>query len=227
MSINIFSLHGYRILKKNKSVNKMKPRPLYICLLLTQLLCECLSAQSPLDKGNYIISGSVSYKSIKKAISAWEAMEDEESGSGLLDKGDLIKSAQLELSPGIYYFIINNFAIGGSFIYRDYKSDLHMHYTIKGYSPGLRYYYMLGDIIPFGSVNYLVESLIGYDSDFDDESETNGIMISIGFDHFLTKNVALQVFVNYQTLNWRSKWSDDTRVKKSLAVGVGIEMFVF
>ena len=232
MSINIFSLHGYRILKKNKSVNKMKPRPLYICLLLTQLLFECLTAQSPLDKGNYIISGSVSYKSMKKAISAEEAMEDEESGSGLLEKGDLIKKTQLVFVPGVYYFIINNLAIGGSFIYRNYKSDLCMHYTIIGYSPGLKSYFMLGDFIPFGSVNYLVESRIDYNKDWFDnpderKSESNGMMVTIGFDHFLSKNVALQAFVNFQTLNWRYKRSNDTRVKNAISFGVGIEMFVF
>ncbi len=210
----------------------MKHRSSYICLLLTQLLYEGLMAQTPLDKGNYIISGSVSYKSMKKEATWIMVSDDGEGGSGLLEKGDLIKKTQLVLTPGVYYFILNNLAIGGSFIYRDYKSDLHMDYATKGYSPGLRYYFMLGDIIPFVSINYLAESLIDYNTDWIDntderKSESSGTMICLGFDRFLSKNIALQAFVNYQTLNWRYKWSNDTRVKKSISVGIGIEMFVF
>ena len=93
--------------------------------LLFLISTGLVSAQSPTGKGVYSISGGVSY-------------------SHTSFEYELDSFSVFSLSPGLYYFVMHNFAIGATVTY--YKYSNYNDYTTIGIGPGAKYYFDVGNI---------------------------------------------------------------------------------
>lgn len=193
----------------------MKRKNVIQILILLTFLSNLLFAQSPLNKGIFNLSGGLSYSSTS------------------VDEDDYDSKADiLSITPGIYYFVVNNFAIGGTFLYQKISSEYNNEYdsdwgySTIGFGPGARYYLNLGEIKPFVSISYSFTSSKDDDSEDDDTHKTTDIAIGGGFDYFISKNISIEPYARYHILG--SKYGDEEGPdRKMLEIGIGIGVFVF
>jgi len=191
----------------------MKKATLTLAALI--FLVGTVYADSPVDKGVYSLSGSISYSRIN--------------GSG---------ESMTSITPAFMYFVYPNLALGASILYWDFKTD-NSESKSYGIGPVVRYYFGKETIYPFVSAEYTYTKDKN-ESNFSGFSSTsNGhgsrISLGLGIDYFLSKNVALEPIVRY-TFSHRetdisastfSSATSNSNREEGLFIGIGINVFIF
>jgi hypothetical protein len=182
----------------------MKSVHLFTAVILV-FVCSLSFGQSALNKGNYLLGGSVSF--------SWQ----KDNNDSFNDKYQAI-----QLSPQYSYFIIDNFSIGGlvSFDYYDYEwtspeTFKSIDRTVE-IGPVIRYYFRAVNLIPFLSASATYEQYLA--------SDNHGytLDLSTGFDFFIAKSLALEPFIDYTTSNFYKPNSDSN----TFSFGVRLNYFV-
>ncbi len=162
-------------------------------------------SQSPLDKGNYQLAGSVSFS---KSEDKNESFHD--------------KSLYIQASPQLSYFVIDNLLVGGllSFRYSEYEwtspeSYLSV-YRALSVGPLVKYYFRTESVIPFvgASASYL--KYLGKDE------YAYSLSFSAGVNYFIAKSLALEPFVQYDMTNYYKPESD----QKEFSFGLRLNYFI-
>ena len=191
-----------------------KYRSLYIIIhifyLLLFIFSNNVNAESPIDKGVYSLSGSISFSQLK--IDG----EEEEINT-------------FTLYPELVYFVFPNFAIGSSILYsRSTWGDLTS--TAYGIGPIARYYLGKEKIYPFILLEYLFIKSEMEGGSVPVKYDRNDITLGFGIDYFLSKNVALEpIFryvlrkIDYDTTSTSYTDSDE----QEILIGIGINVFIF
>lgn len=160
--------------------------------------------QSPINQGTISLGGQIAFSS-----------ESSESADNNLNT--------LAIMPQGYYFILNQFAIGGQFLYLRMSSGDNVTTNI-GVGPTVRYYLPFEEVHPFINASYAVAKSTFSDSDF--EYKGTQWTLGGGMDVFISKNVALEPYLSYSWLT--DDYSDnDTTDRNTFEIGVGIGAFIF
>lgn len=171
----------------------------FILLVLT-----CLGYSQHTDKGVYILSGQASYTTT--------SVENDDDNYNYI-----------AIDPLFAYFVADNIAIGGTLLYYN-QSYGNNSMSGFGIGPAIAYYFNAGNISPFimGSFVYSSVSIDGVD---DSSSETN-IIIGLGTDFFLSKNVSIQPMISYDMYSG-SRGDIDFSDQKTFKLGVGIGVYIY
>ena len=159
--------------------------------------------ESPTEKGTWNISGEMYYSYTKR------------------DGGNDRK--YLYFSPGSYYFVHKNIAVGANLSYARLWYDIHTvdYYTIN---PGIRLYLLTGEkIFPF-----LLSSFSCYWADYHggDMYIIYDMNYGFGVDIFISKNVALEPYFTYHRT--QHKGGDSILDKQKIfETGVSLAIFIF
>ncbi|MCX6152398.1 MAG: DUF3575 domain-containing protein [Ignavibacteriales bacterium] len=188
--------------------------------ILFILLSVYFYAQTPVSKGVYSLSGSLSYSSISVQ---WQSYEDTET--------------RFNLNPGADYFIIANLSLGLSINYNRSSFNDFWEYSI-GAGPAIKYYFSVEKVIPFVGAFYnytAINKANSYRYGPDVERKvykvhTNVFSFFAGIEYFLGRNVALEPKVTYTI--YKEKEDAGTyyplvTTTKIFAVGIGISVFIY
>lgn len=168
--------------------------------------CAADDVGEPIDSGVWSLSGGATYSKIS-------------------DNG--IDCSVISVTPGIYYFMWDNVALGGVANYSRISYDSY-NATNYGIGPACKIYFGSGqNVYPF-----LAASIVYYKSDTDKETirndiEKNEVSLGCGLDIMLAKNVALEPFVAYHMITDGSSIDFDDADETQLIVGLGISTFIF
>lgn len=191
----------------------------YLTILLFTLATLPLSAQT--DKGNTLLIGSsnLGFSSTKSKM--------EYDGQSY---GATTKNSSFSLSPSVYHFVANNFAIG---ITLDTESETNEVDEDKSKSvstligPGVRAYLSNATTKPYIFADYLMGSSKETYDDGDDKDiykmKSAAFDLGIGISAFITKNIAFDFALGYVGMVLTSK--DDSKAKyktKGIGLNVGI-----
>jgi len=177
--------------------------------LLFLFVSIATSGIAQINKGQFLIGGSVSFESIKNE------------GSNVVN----YKTTDVFISPNIGYFIINNLAAGLRFDFRSYKEKVPNDFTqtYTSISPFLRYYFLQ----PTKKLNVFIDvSYINYTSKFKSSSgasyteKTNGYIISAGPSIFLTPQVAIEFTIGYKRTTEKDHPINSTIINS----GIGLQI---
>jgi len=156
-------------------------------LILLSLSFSAVVAETPIDKGNWIIEGS----------------------AGLtLGGGDKYEDlTQISIHPSIQYFLTKGLAVGPiiGFTYRGQNDNTTYVYAI---GPTINYYFGSGEtkLIPFlrSSARFAWQKdksrgLIGYDINYERTTDSRGTVLSAscGFANLISKNIAITVATGF------------------------------
>jgi len=166
----------------------MKYIQLLVVLVLLSL-CTLSFAESPLDKGNYDLSGSISYDRYRSSGEYYTS-----------------ESTDIELTPEYGYFVKDNLLIGGKVTYYyskyEYNGDSYSYknkYKYLGVGPLARYYLRTDkNLFPFIGASVLYTKYLGEDEYFYNTT------VDTGVDIFIAKSLALEPFISYRTSNYSS-----------------------
>lgn len=197
----------------------MRTFKITILLFLSFLFNSVLFSQSAIKKGNYTLSGSVSYSYSKNT------MNSEFSDYTL-------KTDNFSFSPAFGFFILDNLLVGGniSFNYNElnsksiYRSTFGNPITLENKSirrhlalgPNIRYYFNRLSFFPFIEIAY----------NFSDElaSDQYGHIFSFtgGINYFISNSVALEPFLAYSI----GSFNNPEQEINTFSIGIGINYFV-
>jgi hypothetical protein len=190
----------------------------FIAFLTLSMCVIAASAQvtfsQPTQRGNFVIGTRLGFSSAKSTV-------DVESATGSI-KGDGGSSYQLNVAPGIGYFIANNFVIGVGMdlIRTNSKSGVDLTGGTSTtqesnnnnvlFGPFIRYF------IPFGDDKaFFIGSTVGFGNSknqFTSGSTTQSINTSLltigvgpGFTIYSSNGLALEALVKYNFANSNSK----------------------
>jgi hypothetical protein len=190
----------------------------FIILLTFSMFAIAVSAQvtlsQPTQRGNFVIGTRLGFSSAKSTV-------DVQAASGSI-KGDGGSSYQLNIAPGIGYFVTNNFVIGvGMDLIRtnsktgvdltggtDKPQESNNNNVLFG--PFIRYF------IPFGDDKaFFIGSTLGFGNSknqFTTSNVTQSINTSLlsigvgpGFTIYSSNGLALEALVKYNFANSNSK----------------------
>jgi hypothetical protein len=165
-----------------------------------------LTANSQITKGNWMVGGSGSFKSISS-----------ESIDPLTGEIYLNSNKELHIDPNIGYFIMNKLSLGMKFGFSLYIPDSEApnskYYT---FGPFLRYYFLKEEknINIFLEPSY--ERILKYDSSVDNAS--NSFNFKLGNVIFLNESVGLETSLTYSILK------SEGFKNKTLTLGIGLQI---
>jgi hypothetical protein len=141
-----------------------------------------LFAQEALKKGNYSLSGSVTFTSTTNESKYGET-----------------KDLSFYMLPALTYFIVDNISTGLNLAYGYSELTMQNNKYISrpiSFGPVVRYYFASEKITPFLEASYRYSnSLIG-------NEDMNSISFAIGINYFLSKSVALEPYLEYKKSNY-------------------------
>jgi hypothetical protein len=195
-----------------------------IYLMVISLFATHILGQTPFERGAVIFKGGMVYKSsnkelpdrLRNAIENWDEGKEGIEGP--------IRESTLELTPGIYYLILNNTAIGVSLYYQSMKN--HWYWT-TGINPGIRRYFQLGKMNMFAAIDYTYAWLTSDDQDFDDDEVSHALKAGIGCSFFLSKNIALEPSIYQRKISWKLPTADEYNTRRDTGINVGIGMYLY
>jgi len=166
--------------------------------------------QSAIEKGTFSVNGNISF------VSNYE--ED-----------NILNSTIFIFNPGFDYFIIDNLSIGIKVNYQNISYGISDN-SSWGIGPSARYYFDVQHIKPFLGIGY---SFTQQNAAIPkNKIKQNNLILSLGADYFLTSNVALETLVSYSFENiklpqsYNAFYSKLERQRKSLSIGIGINVFI-
>jgi hypothetical protein len=137
---------------------------------------DSADAQSPTDKGAFIIGGNIT-------------VEERNPGSG--SEGYRGTHYNVEIAPSLLFFIKDRLAVGGSFALGSEDFGIYLR-------PGIQYFHDLSNVpVQVYSSYGLVLGV--FDMEYDIELQW-GIMLGAGVDHFISRNIAVGFYAEYQRL---------------------------
>lgn len=139
---------------------------------------------------------------------------------GRVDLNTGENSTHIGFSPGVGYFVIDNFAIGGNFLI-DYNKSGDVKATDFGVGPFFRYYFTKGMVKPLlhASVSYLSSK---YKSPaFSTTNNGSNILAAGGVALFLNENVAVEILAGYSHTKYK-----DFDGSGGFNLGIGFQVYL-
>ena len=193
-----------------------------LCFIIA--LTSLVAAQT--EQGGILISGSSGFV-ISGGSSKFKSDDFE---------GDPTKSFSFGFSPAAGYFIIDNLAIGAQIPFWILRSKSSLDYvtTLSSFSfaPFARYYFLSGNIKPFGHAA-IGGGIEGYktkdpDGNTDKDNESVFLMyIGGGAALFLNEKVAVEAALNYEFSRSKPRQDNDNNMRDvdhdvSFAIGITV-----
>ncbi len=188
-------------------------------LLLSIISTSLLFPQTALNKGNYSLSGSISYSHLKSSTENYTSSYE-------------LKNDVFSFSPAFGFFIIDNLLIGGniSFLYNESISKMT---TSSGFreplllenkniqrnlnlGPTIRYYFASVSFLPFIEVDY------NYSKTFGSDRYGHVFDFSAGINYFISKSVALEPYLSYSI----GKFKNPDMDTNSFFLGIRVNYFI-
>jgi long-subunit fatty acid transport protein len=165
--------------------------------LLAAVGFSSLNAQT--EQGRWMIGGTAGFNST--------------------DFGGDVKVTDIDFSPNLGYFIIDNLAIGAGLGFGSSKSDKLGDVSSFALTPFARYYFLgTGDVRLFGQGRF------GFGSqkvgNLDSQSFTTW-GLGAGLNYFLNNNVALEALVGYDS----RKVKDAANAANGFGLNIGVQAF--
>lgn len=179
--------------------------------VLFLLITGLSSGQNLTGQGTYSINGTISFTSYSQEG---------------VDKNTSV----FNFSPGVDYFIIDNFSLGLSVSLQDvnYGGSSTTSWAV---GPSARFYLGKEPAKPFFMIGYAYGKQSASTSS-DDITESD-IKLGAGFDYFLTDNVALETIVSYTFMNIKYPSTNSYIIvssrevkSRALAIGIGVNVFL-
>lgn len=172
----------------------------YLILLITILtfvFTATLFSQQAFKKGNYSLTGSVSYSSSDNESNDFDS-----------------ESITILVSPGLSYLIADNLALGIEFGFGYFETQYESKFGGKHTSidrpymlgPSLRYYF------PQVSINPFIEASVFYADDVVDNAVAKGFSVTGGLNLFLSNSVAIEPFIEYSKTSFNRAEQDITEI---------------
>lgn len=179
-------------------------------VILVLLFTSISFSQSPTSQGTINLNGTLSFST--------QYSNDINDGRSILS-----------INPQIGYFIIDNLSGGVSLNFNRISVSWNK-LTDWSIGPAARYYFPLEQLYPFIGVGF--NYFESFNANSDDLIKGNSIVFSLGLDHFLTTNVAIETVLNYSieatTYPPSTIFYVNRTAKRNLFfIGVGINFFLF
>lgn len=176
-----------------------------INLFVILALLYSLSGNSQIEKGNWLVGGSVNLTSYKNEyISGDSAIKSELKGRGI------------NIYPTIGYFLSDKFAIGLSPTY-GYSETQNTSGSSYGIGPFARYYLLKPEKV----INFLTQ--VSYTYSEGGNSISNSYTVKAGPTIFFNETAALEITLDY--INGNNKSEQGSVVKgSSFNIGLGLQI---
>lgn len=183
--------------------------------------------KSPVDQGVIEISGGITY------LSSSSIQNDKSTG---IDDPKWDNSV-ISFLPQVSYYIMDNLSVGAIIEYSSYKSEIEdytLTNTTSSYGPIVKYSLNLDTYIyPYASIAYIIGSgtdetesvILGRITKYKRESDISNLKIGVGLDYFVSRNVSLRPFVEYDILT--TETTDKKTEMKGLTIGIAIGAFIY
>ena len=193
------------------------------CLLIMGLLLlsASLFANRATNEGSFNVGGSISY-----TVDTFEYDSGE-------DETVKLSYKTLVISPEVYWFAIDNLAVGGIVnIYKyGYKEESeNLNYESKSTSlilnPGIKYYYEINSSM---SINALVNfgiSFFSYGDESLEKADFSILTFGSGLDYFITSHIAVEPYIQYRKNIYGNDYPD-TYKNNSFDFGCKLAIFLF
>jgi hypothetical protein len=164
---------------------------------------DSADAQSPTDKGGFIIGGDIT-------------IEERNPGSG--SEGYRGTHYSVEIAPSLLFFIKDRLAVGGSFTVGGEDFGICLR-------PGMKYFHDLSNVPAQVYSSYgLVLGI--FDMDYDIELQW-GLALGAGIDHFISRNVAVGFYAEYQRLSFIYDFLDKPATLQLFEFGLGLSAYIY
>ncbi len=197
----------------------MKSFKVIAVLILVFFSGSTLFSQSAIKKGNYTLSGSVSYSYSKNTI-------DNESSDYTL------KAYNFGFSPAFGFFISDNLLVGGniSFNYNElnsistYRNIFGTPVTLENKSirrhfalgPEIRHYFTSLSFFPFLEIAY------NYSKELATDQYGHIFNFTGGINYFISNSVALEPFIGYSI----GKYKNPDQDLNTFSIGIRVNYFI-
>ncbi len=199
----------------------MREKALFIQIFIIAFLVlysSSLAQNSPIDKGNVIISGHFSFRS---------------QGGDLYENSDGDRYTILEFDPAANFFVSSGFAIGARLLYENWTRGDY-NYTIWGMGPEINYFFSGGEekpeakgaTYPFlqGGFFYTNRS---YNAFMGEVTETGiKIRLGVGIAHMISNAVALTGLAAYDIDNEKRE-EGDSKSGNQFGIYAGLMIFLY
>ncbi|MCK9211751.1 MAG: porin family protein [Ignavibacteriaceae bacterium] len=166
-----------------------------------------LFPQDALKQGVYSLGGSVSYSYSKNTM-----------------QGEITKQSNIIVAPSLNYFLIDNLLVGCNISLNYYEleystspsnkfKNIYRHY---GIGPSVRYYFPGNEVVPFVGLSD------NYFKEISSKQEGNRISATAGVNYFLTKNVAIEPYLEYS----RSSYNKPDQDVNAFSFGLRMNYFI-
>lgn len=151
-------------------------------IVMIAFLFLSMQSYAQTEKNKLMLGGNINYSSVK---------------TGSLN----VKNTTLNLSPSVGYFVGDNLAVGVNINYSQEKFA-HITQNSLSFGPFARYYFGKHDKLkPFGQIGLGLFSGKHQVNLIDTNVKGSTYHIGLGAAYFITKNVALEGFFQYQKIN--------------------------
>lgn len=190
---------------KNSGV-KMKKGSCLAILVFVVFVTSILYSQDALKKGSYSLSGSLTFSS-----STNESMYDK------------IDQTSFVMTPGITYFVVDNFSAGLGISFGYYESNWksnnqEIKYISRpvSFGPVIRYYFSVEKFIPF------IEASYRYANSLQGNEDMNIYTFAGGINYFFAKSAALEPYIEYMKENYIVA----DQKQSGISIGLRINYFI-
>lgn len=197
----------------------MKSFKVIAVLILVFFSGSTLFSQSAIKKGNYTLSGSVSYSYSKLTMN-----------SELSDY--TLKVDNFSFSPAFGFFILDNLLVGGNISFNYNESNSQSTYrnilgnpialenkNIRRYislGPNIRYYFSSISFFPFIEIAY------NYSTELASDQYGHIFNFTGGINYFISTSVALEPFVGYSIAAYKNPKEDINK----FSAGIRVNYFI-
>ncbi len=199
-----------------------KMKNLFVISIATLAIGASLQTSAQTEEGNILVAGKSNFQALSSSNS-WKSD---------VDKGVDTKIIQLNFTPTVGYFVIDNLAIGVMFsmYYSSENEDdgSEKTNTLTVLMPFARYYFGAEVIRPFvelaaglGNQKTYYNS-VNESFDFDSYASVKTGQMSGGIDFFLNDNVALELGLGYAYSSYKPKDDNDNNYR-SITKGLGLK----
>lgn len=191
----------------------------YTTIIILILFNSVIFSQSAIMKGNYSLSGSISYYYSKNTINNQLSYSE-------------FKIDNFMFSPDFGFFITDNLLLGGniSFNYNELKSKSTYRNTFENLitienksirrhlaiGPNVRYYFNTLSFFPFVEIAY------NYSNELASDQYGHIFNFTGGINYFLSTSVALEPFIGYSLGTYKNPDED----LNTFSVGIRVNYFV-
>ena len=184
----------------------MKKIIILVSLFFLNLL---VSAQSPITKGVYTVSGSIFF-------------------SNQSYEGSSVNNNTFSLTPQFGYFFIDNFytALTLNYLHSSSNGLINNYY---GIGPTVRYYIDVEKIKPFFGLSFIYNEHTNKAPAPNNDTRITSTewKISGGVDFFITNNFAIEGSLNYSFINYNYPFGYYMSKSKLIQLGVGVNYLIF